>query len=181
MKQEYRKISRPEEGEYAPYAMAYISLVPDDDVLQHLQQNAAAVKEMIKALPEEMLNKGYAPSKWTLKEVLVHIIDTERVFAYRAMCISRNDKTLFPGYEQDDYVRFSNANERSIENIMAEYESVRASSIAMLNSLSDDMLLRTGTANNAQVSVRGIAYQIAGHELHHLNIIKERYLGNANG
>ncbi|MBA3829502.1 MAG: DinB family protein [Taibaiella sp.] len=177
MKTTFNEIAKPIAGEYDPYARMYIDLLPDDNkVLYHLQQNGAALKQHIAAQPEEKLNKGYAPGKWTLKELLVHMIDTERIFAYRALCIARNEKAMLPGFEEGDYVHYSNAGKRAIEAIMAEYDSVRLGTLALLNSLDEEALLRTGNANNATVSVRALAYQTAGHELHHINVIKERYV-----
>ncbi len=106
----------------------------------------------------------------------MHIIDDERIYAYRALRFARNDETELPGFEQDDYVLYSRANERSIENILGEYEVVRSSTIALFDSLPEDSCLRMGIANNNKVTVRALAYHIAGHELHHINIIKEKYL-----
>lgn len=176
MQEEYRKISRPEEGEYAPYAISYISLVPDERVLYHLQQNNYALNELIATQPEELLNKGYAPGKWTLKELMVHVTDTERIFAYRALCIARGEQGMLPGFDENTYAAASDAQSRSVENIMAEYNSVRQASIALLAGLNDGVFLNMGNANNIPVSVRALAYQIAGHEMHHMNIIKDRYL-----
>jgi len=128
------------------------------------------------SLRGEKLNYRYAQNKWTIKEILVHIIDDERIYAYRALCFARNDKTELPGFEQDDYALHSRANERSLENILEEYEAVRNATIALFNGLPEDSLLRMGTANNNKATVRAMAYHIAGHELHHMNIIKEKYL-----
>lgn len=171
-----KTISRPVPGEYAPYALNYISLVPDERVLYHLQQNNNALNALIAAQPEDILNKGYAPGKWTLKELIVHITDTERIFAYRALCIARGEQAILPGFDEDAYAATSNAQSRSIENIMEEYNSVRQASITLLASFNDEALLNMGNANKIPVSVRALAYQIAGHEMHHVNIIKERYL-----
>ena len=123
-----------------------------------------------------MLLKGYASGNWTLKELIVHVTDTERIFAYRALCIARGEQAMLPGFDENTYAAASNAESRSIESIMAEYNSVRQASIALLAGLSDEVFLNMGNANNIPVSVRALAYQIAGHELHHMNIIKERYL-----
>jgi len=171
-----KTISRPVPGEYAPYAISYIRLVPDERVLYHLQQNNKAVNELIGAQPEEVLSKGYAPGKWRLKELIVHVTDTERIFAYRALCIARGEQAMLPGFDENTYAAAANAQSRSIESIMAEYNSVRQASIALLAGLSDEVFLNMGNANNIPVSVRALAYQITGHELHHMNIIKERYL-----
>jgi len=172
-----RSIAKPQEGEFPPYADMYIRLMPDDGLLlKHLRDNFIAMKQLILSLPEEKLNYRYAQNKWTIKEILVHIIDDERIYAYRALCFARNDKTELPGFEQDDYALHSRANERSLENILEEYEAVRNATIALFNGLPEDSLLRMGTANNNKATVRAMAYHIAGHELHHMNIIKEKYL-----
>jgi len=170
-------IAKPNDDEFPSYAIMYIQLLPDDGLLlQYLKTNFKVTKDLILSLPEEKLNYRYAPVKWTIKEVLVHVIDDERIYAYRALCFARNEKTELPGFEQNDYACFSGANERAIENILEEYEAVRNSTIALFNGLADEAFLRTGVANKNKVSVRALAYHIAGHELHHVNIIKEKYL-----
>lgn len=172
-----QNISKPGVGEYAPYATAYISLVPDSGhVLHQLRENASTLRQLILSMPVERLNKGYAPGKWTPKELLVHLIDAERIFTYRALCIARNDTQPLPGFEENDYVSASNANDRDIEDILEEYENVKKATLSLFNSFNNDILLRKGLANNAPVSVRALAYMVAGHEMHHINIIKERYL-----
>ena len=172
-----RHIAKPNEGEYPSYASMYIRLLPDDGLLlEHLQSNFVAMKELILSLPGEKLNYRYAAGKWTIKEILVHIVDDERIYAYRALRFARNDKTELPGFEQDDYAMASHANERSIESIFEEYKAVRDSTIALFNALPEDVFLRMGTADNKKATVRALAYHIAGHELHHMNIIKEKYL-----
>lgn len=170
-------IEKPEPGEYPFYASMYIDLLPDDgQLLKHLKDNLNMVRALISALPEEKWAYRYAQDKWTIKEVLVHIIDDERIYAYRALCFARNEKTALPGFEQDEYVLYSNANERSISNIMEEYEAVRFATIALFNGFDQSALLRQGVANKNKATVRALGYHIAGHELHHINIIKEKYL-----
>jgi len=172
-----RLIEKPKDGEFPPYANMYIKLLPDDGLLlKHLRDNFVTTKELILSLPGEKLNYRYAANKWTIREILVHIIDDERIYAYRALRFARNDKTELPGFEQDDYAMCSGANERSIENIFEEYEAVRNSTITLFNGLPENSFLRVGTANNNKATVRALAYHIAGHELHHINIIKEKYL-----
>lgn len=172
-----RKIEKPKDGEFPPYAIMYIKLLPDDGLLlKHLKENFDKTKEFILSLQEEKLTYRYAKNKWTIKEILVHIIDDERIYAYRALCFARNDKTELPGFEQDDYALFSNANERSIENILNEYEAVRNATITLFESFDEAALLRKGIANKNRATVRALGYHLAGHELHHINIIKEKYL-----
>jgi uncharacterized damage-inducible protein DinB len=171
------KIPKPKEGEYAPYTIMYISLLPDDgSVLTHLKENCASMKKFILSLPESKLLYRYAAGKWTIKETLVHIMDTERIFAYRALRFARNDTTALPGYEQNDYVPYSRANERSLTDIFQEYGAVREATLSLLESFTDEDFLRSGTANGNPASVRALAYQIAGHEMHHMKMIKERYV-----
>lgn len=174
-----RIIKSPAPDEYPPYSEMYMKLVPvDGNVLRHLKNNFAVLKELIYSLPEEKLYHRYAERKWTIKEILVHCIDDERIFVYRALRYARNDKTELPGFEQDDYVRYCNANERELDNIFEEYDTVRRATITFFNGLPEDALMRSGclTGNENRRTVRAIAYHIAGHELHHLNIIREKYL-----
>jgi len=172
-----RKIKKPEEGEYAPYAIMYIRLLPADGrVLTHLRSNFKATKKLILSLPKKKFLYRYESYKWTIKEILVHIIDDERIYAYRALRFARNDKTELPGFEQDDFTRYAGANERKLESIFEEYEAVRNATVSMFNGLPEEALTRSGVANGNLMSVRAAAYHIAGHELHHINIIKDRYL-----
>ena len=172
-----RRIAKPQPGEYPAYASMYINLLPDDGLLlKHLEDNFHATKQFILSLPPEKLTYCYEPGKWTIKEILVHIIDDERIYAYRALCFARNDKTALPGFEQDDYAFFSGANNRAVENIFKEYEAVRKATITLFNGLDEDALTKQGTANNNKATVRALAYHIAGHELHHINIIKQKYV-----
>ena len=171
------QIRKPAEGEFDPYAIMYIRLLPDDGlVLKHLKDNYKTIKKFIFSLPEEKLVYRYAEDKWTIKEILVHVMDDERIYSYRALRIARNDKTPLPGFEQTEYVPFSKANERSLKNIFLEYLTIRNATLSLFKSFSKEDLLRTGLANGHPVSVRALAYHIAGHELHHLNIIKGKYL-----
>lgn len=172
-----RHIAPPKEGEYAPYAIMYIKLVPDDGrVLEHMQDNLAKVREMFASLSEEKLTERFAENEWTIKEILVHVIDDERIYAYRALAFARNDTTELPGFEQDPYVANSGANDRSIESILDEYDAVRRATINLFEHLPEEAFDRVGTANHHRMSVRGALYHLAGHEIHHLNSMKENYL-----
>jgi len=173
-------ISKPLSGEYPPYASMYIDLLPDDGlVLQHLEENLKKMQYFILSLSENKLDFRYAIDKWTIREMLVHIIDDERIYSYRALRFARNDKTELPGFEQDDYTVYSKANNRTIESILEEYESVRRSTLSLFKNLPEEAFLRSGTANNNPVTVRALIYHIAGHELHHMNIIKRNYCNSA--
>jgi uncharacterized damage-inducible protein DinB len=174
-----RYIQKPLPGEYPPYAEMYMKWLPDDgQVLQHLKNNFTTVKQLIYSLPEEKLYHRYAPGKWSIKETLVHIVDDERIFSYRALRFARNEQNNLIGFDQDAYTLYAKADERNLDNIFEEYEAVRLSTIALFNGLPEESLRRmgkgTGTFNNA--TVRALAYHIAGHEMHHLNLIKTLYL-----
>jgi len=172
-----RIIPKPEACEYAPYATIYIGLLPDDGlILKHLRDNLATTADFIRALPEEKLSYRYAAGKWTIKEIVAHLIDDERIYAYRALRFARNDQTELPGFEQDEYALESRANDRTIEDLLKEFAAVRYSTIAMFESFDDQVLTRSGVASGNVMSVRAVAYHLAGHELRHLNIIRERYI-----
>ena len=170
-------ITKPNPVEYPAYAEMYMKWIPADGrLLFHLTENFKVVKELIYSLPAAKLLYSYADGKWTIKETLVHIIDDERIYAYRAMCFARKEPGPLPGFDQDIYARYSHANERELDNIFTEYEAVRNSTIALFNGFSAEALLRKGMADGNQASVRALGYHIAGHEMHHLNIIRENYL-----
>lgn len=172
-----RLIAKPNEGEYAPYTMMYIGLLPDDGlVLEHLATNLESTKQFMRSFPTAKLTVPHAAGEWTINEILVHIIDDERIYCYRALRVARNDMTELPGFEQDDYVPYSRANHRDLEDILAEFTAVRQATITFFNSLDDAALLRSGISADKVMSVRAAAYHIAGHELHHVNSIRENYL-----
>jgi hypothetical protein len=180
---EFRKIKTPEQIEYPAYSQYYFDLVKTgDDILQELHDNFFKVREFIFSLPEEKLTYRYEPCKWTIKEILVHLIDDERIFAYRALRFARNDDTPLPGFDQDRYTEYSGANNRSVENIFEEYWSVRLSTLHLFQNLPEECFSRkgsiidvNGTISNER-TVRAMVYHIAGHELRHMQIINERYL-----
>lgn len=164
------------ENEYAPFYKTYIEAVGVVDLFAVLESSLADLISTLQHLPEEKLTYRYEKDKWTIKELLQHIIDTERVLSYRALRFSRNDATELPGYDENWFVSNSNGNERSIEELLNEFSLVRKSSIALLKSFTEEMFLLSGTANNADMTVRAISFIIAGHQIHHLNVIRERYL-----
>jgi uncharacterized damage-inducible protein DinB len=172
-----RTIPKPQAGEYAPYAVMYIDLLPDDGrVLEHLQENLAMVHTTVDVLRKEKLITPWAEGEWTIQEILVHIIDDERIYSYRALRSARNDTTELPGFDQELFVAASDANERSLDDIFEEYAAVRAATITLFKNVKDESLTRASVANGHVMSVRAAAYHIAGHELHHLNSIREHYL-----
>ncbi len=166
---------RPLPGEYAPYYETYISLVKSDDILAALEAQRLLSAQLFAARSERDGNFRYAPDKWTVKEVLGHLSDSERIFAYRAVRIARGDQTPLSGFEQDDYVRGGNFSERALSDLAEEFDVVRAASIALFKSLRKEAWQRRGVANKTEISVRALAYIIAGHELHHRRILDERY------
>lgn len=171
-----KTIPKPQPGEYAAYTMDYIKLVPDDGLLlRHLKEDEAVIKAYLRGLPPEKVATPHAPGEWTVKEILGHITDSERIFGYRALRIARNDATDLPGFDQNDYVPYSGANSRSLDSMLEEYASVRAATLSLFNSFDDAAWARLGSASNNPLSVRAAAYIIAGHELYHLNSIKTNY------
>lgn len=169
-------IQKPEPGEYVPYALMYIDLVPPDGlVLTHLLEHLEVAKELTSSLSEEKLTRRCAAGEWTIKEILVHISDVERSFAYRALRFARNDATELSGIDQVLYTQYSGANKRSIQDILQEYSAVRMATLTLFNNLEEDALLRSGRVDNFRLSVRAALYILAGHEWHHLESIKENY------
>ncbi len=169
-------ISRPAPDEYAPYYGGYIDQVPDGDVLDLLQHQIGQTTDLISGVAPERGTYRYAPEKWCLNDVLGHLCDTERVFTYRALRFSRGDAQALPGMEQDDYVTGANFADRSTADLLEELQTVRAATITLLRSLTPEMLARRGTASDCQFTARAIAYVIAGHERHHVQVLRERYL-----
>ncbi len=168
-------IPRPHSSEYAPYYANYIAGVPGDDALSVLREQIQETVHLLQNLPEGRGMFRYAPGKWSIKEVLGHMGDTERVMAYRALRMARADATPLSSFEQDDYVKAANFDARTLQSLREELQSIRAATIAFFDSLDEPVLHRTGTANNVVFSVRALAYIIAGHERHHLNVLRERY------
>ncbi|WP_298353942.1 DinB family protein [uncultured Dokdonia sp.] len=165
------------EPEYNTYYNQYISQVPEEtDLLEALQSGLDFTVSFYNSLSEEQLLLRYAPGKWTPKEVLLHLIDTERIFSYRALRFSRMDATPLQGFEQDDFVASSNANERTISSLLEEYASVRLASLSLFTSMTKETVRVIGEASQSPLSPRAAGFIIAGHERHHITIIKERYL-----
>lgn len=170
------KLQDLEKTDYPDYYQQYIQLLPNEDLLSLLNSQKEEKIRFLKSLKTGDMSFRYAEGKWTVAEVIQHEIDTERIFQYRALCISRNDKTSLPGYEQDAYVPASKANNRSISEFITEYESVRNSGILLFSSFDDDMLKRLGYSNGYDLSAGAAGFIIAGHEKHHLKLFKSNYL-----
>jgi len=168
--------SRPAQGEFLPYYERYIGLVPAGDVLSTLDSQMSDTQALLGGLPASTATYRYAPDKWSVNEVIGHIIDSERIFAGRALRFARGDVTPLPGFEQDDYVRNSKFDAYPLAELASELDTVRRATVFLFKHLEEPAWMRRGIANNAEVSVRALAYIIAGHELHHREILHARYL-----
>lgn len=163
-------------SEYNPFYHTYILALGDVNLLEELENGKQAFVSLMKDIDDSTLNYAYADGKWTLAEVLMHIIDAERVFQYRALRFSRNDRTPLPGFDQNVFVSGSNASKKLKEEIIQEYETVRNATLDLFKSFSSDVLKRVGIASDSEMSVRAMGFIISGHQAHHLNIIRKRYL-----
>ena len=169
------QLAKPGTGEYAPYYEKYISLVSGKDAVKALESQRLQTSQLFAGRSEREGNFRYAPDKWTVKEVLGHVSDTERIFSYRALRIARGDQTPMEGYEQDDYVRAGGFGARTLSNLVDEFGQVRQATLALFRSLGEEAWSRRGVANKNEVTVRALAFIIAGHELHHRAILEEKY------
>jgi uncharacterized damage-inducible protein DinB len=172
-------IARPEPDEYAPYYDRYILLVPGTDLLATLDAQRRQTLLLLCGREESDGDVRYASGKWSVKEVLGHVCDTERIFAYRALRISRGDRTPIEGFEQDDYVRNGPFAQNPLAELIEEYIAVRRATLSLLRNLDEAAWTRRGTANGKEVSVRALGYMIAGHELHHRRILEEKYFSRS--
>lgn len=163
-------------SEFNPYYETYIKLTDNQLLIDGLRDGVVETIKFLESIPFDTLEYKYADGKWTVKEIIRHIIDTERIFAYRALRFARNDRTGLPGFNQDDYILPSRANDFSFQILLEEYKSNRMSTISMFSSFTDDMLKIVGEASNNPMSARAAGFIIVGHEIHHCNVIRERYL-----
>ncbi|HLW85177.1 MAG TPA: DinB family protein [Candidatus Sulfotelmatobacter sp.] len=170
-------IARPQPGEYAPYYDRYISLIAENDILSTLDQQRRETMLLLCGLSEADGDFRYAPEKWSAKEVLGHVCDTERVFSYRALRVARGDATPMEGFEQDDYVRNGPFVGHPIAEVIEDYIAVRRATLSLFRNLDEAAWSRRGIANKSEVTVRALAYTMAGHELHHRRILAEKYFG----
>ncbi|MBA3705170.1 MAG: DinB family protein [Bacteroidetes bacterium] len=167
---------QPQSSEYPPYYAHYISLVKEDNILRVLKNQVIDIQALISGIPEDKENYAYAEGKWTIKEVLGHVIDTERIFGYRAMRMARKDKTMLPGFDENTFVENAQFNKRTLYDLAHEFAIVRESHLASFKHFDEIALNQIGNANGKEVSVRAILYMIAGHAAHHMDVIKTRYL-----
>jgi DinB superfamily len=167
---------RPQTGEYASYFERYISLVPGNDILAAFEEQSRQMLLLFSGRTDTDGDFRYAPEKWTLKEVLGHMNDTERIMGYRALRIARGDATPMEGFEQDDYVRNGPWGQRPLTDAIEDYVAIRRATVSLFRNLDEPAWTRRGVANKHEVTVRALAYTIAGHELHHRKILEEKYL-----
>lgn len=170
-------IQRPQQTEYPEYYHTYMRQLPEQgDLFYLLEQQALDLRAMLLPITEEEAQVGYAEGKWSIKELLQHMIDSERIFAYRALCIARGEEAPLPGFDENRYAYNSMANIRLLRDMLEEYELVRKSNIYLFRSFTSDMLGYTGNANGKPITVRALIHIVAAHERHHMGILKERYL-----
>lgn len=170
------RAQRPDQAEFAPYYAGYVARVPDGDILETLRTQVEETVALARSLAEEKGTHRYEPEKWSIRQVLGHMADTERIMAYRALCVARGDATSLPGFNENAYVANARFDERTLASLADDLALVRQATIALLAPLNDSELARAGTANGVPITARALAWIIAGHERHHLAILRERYL-----
>jgi uncharacterized damage-inducible protein DinB len=166
---------RPESSEYAPFYHGYVATVPEGDVVALLRQNGGELHDALAAIPEDRGGFRYADGKWSIREVVGHMIDAERIFTYRALRIARGDTTPLAAFDENEYVKTAGSEARTLSNLVRELGAVREASVQLFESLPDDAWGRSGVASGKNISVRALAYITAGHAMHHLKILRERY------
>jgi hypothetical protein len=167
--------ARPDASEYAPYFHKYVSLLPDGDIRAQLRSSGRELVELLARVPEERGGHRYAPEKWSIREVVGHLIDGERIFTYRALRIARGDQTPLPPFDENAYVETAGSDARTLSDLVRELAAVRESSALLFDSLPADAWERRGVMSGNGVSVRALAYITAGHAIHHLRLLRERY------
>jgi uncharacterized damage-inducible protein DinB len=165
----------PEPTEYAPFYAGYVKNVTEDDIVAAIEAQTRETAALLARIGEEKASYRYGPDKWSVKEVVGHVTDAERIFAYRALAIARGDKASLPGFDEQEYMRSAGFEQRSMTSIAEEYAAARQATLALFRGFSDEAWQRSGTANNTGISVRAIAHICLGHERHHLNVLRERY------
>lgn len=167
---------RPSTSEYGKFYANYVDLVSEDNLFDALKESALRSSEFWRSIPNEKAAYRYAEGKWSIKELLQHIIDAERIFCYRALAFARGEQTSLPGYEENDYADNCLANNRSLKDLVDELELVRKSTITLFKSFDESVLGILGKASGSEMSVRAVGFVIIGHEMHHMNVVRERYL-----
>jgi hypothetical protein len=169
-------MAKPDASEYAPYFELYIKRVPDGDIVDTLRLQSRQFTDFLRSVGEERAGHRYQTGKWSVKEVVGHIVDTERIFGARALAIARGERAPLPSYDQDEYVEQADFDERTLADLMEEFDGLRRSHLVLFASFADDVWVRRGVAGGNEVSVRAIAWILAGHVIHHETVIRERYL-----
>jgi len=169
-------IARPAPTEYPPYYARYVNVVPDADLLDVLRRQVDETAALVTPLSDRDAEYRYADGKWSIKEVIGHVADVERIFVCRALCFARGEPAALPGFDENEYARHSNAGARTMRSLMDELRSVRAATVAFFAGLDQELLMRRGTANGNEFTVRAIGHIVTGHERHHAAILRERYL-----
>ena len=167
---------RPQPNEYAPYFDRYISLVGEDDIAGAIERQTRETAAMLASIGEEKSAFRYAPEKWSIKQVVGHVTDAERIFAYRLLCIARGETQSLPGFDENDYMRKANFDDLPFAELVDGLAAVRRATLALMRGLSDQAWSRSGVANQNPISVRALAYTLLGHERHHLRVLRDRYL-----
>jgi hypothetical protein len=168
-------MERPSDTEFAPFYAGYVALVPEDDVLDVLEGQSAELRRLAAAIPAGRETYRYEDGKWSLREVFGHVNDAEQIFGYRALCISRGEQAALPGFDQDEYLRNSAYAQRPLPEIARTFDALRAANLATLRALGPAAWARRGVASGAPVTVRALAYVMAGHVRHHLGVLRSRY------
>jgi uncharacterized damage-inducible protein DinB len=167
--------ARPEPSEYAPFYHGYVASVPEGDVVALLREGGRALLDALATVPEDRGGYRYAEGKWSIREVIGHLIDAERIFTYRALRVARGDTTPLPAFEENEYVKTAGSDARTLSNLAREFGAVRESSVQLFESWPGDAWGRLGVASGQKVSARALAYITVGHTMHHLRILRERY------
>lgn len=176
-----KNTGKPQATEYGSFHQSYIDNVTEDDIVGGLDAQGRETASFLGGLTEEQASHRYAPDKWSIKQLVGHVTDGERIFAYRALCIARGETTPLPGFDQDPYVVNGGSDDRPWSDLVEELATVRRANVMMLRALSEDAWRRIGTASDHPISVRAIAFILLGHERHHLKIVREKYLRKAEG
>ena len=167
--------SRPATSEYAPFYHGYVASVPEGDVVELLRSGGRELVDTIRRIPEERAGHRYGPEKWSIRQVIGHLIDAERIFTYRALRVARGDRTPLASFDENEYVKTAGSDGRTLAALARELEVVREASVLLFDSLPDEAWGRSGVASDREVSLRALAYITAGHSSHHLRILRERY------
>lgn len=168
-------IPKPQVGEFNPYFDKYISKIPEGDVLTLLQTQNQETVRLLSNVPETRAEFRYAPDKWSIKEVVGHMCDTERIMTYRALRVGRGDTKPLPSFDQDDYIKPAHFERRTLADLVQEFQLIRQTTLVLFRNFDEEALRRMGTASEAPISVRALVYIVAGHERHHLSILREKY------